>query len=131
MASYRYMSQKIALHPTVEDLRFGVDVAIPCGLIINELVSNAFKHAFPDSRPGTIQLSLRQLPAEKIQLSIHDDGIGLPPTMVTDRQFNLNGASGRSLGLHLVMALAQQIDAHLEVIIKRGTAINIILNSAK
>lgn len=133
LASYRHGDKKIALHQDIEDLHFGVDVAIPSGLIINELVSNALKHAFPNGQRGAIHITLRQLPTGKIQLSVRDNGVGLPPAMINpiSRDINPTATAGHSLGLQLVVALTQQLEARLEVIIDQGTDVRITLNSTK
>jgi two-component sensor histidine kinase len=55
-----------------------IDTAIPCGLILNELISNALKYAFPGGRKGEIRLELRKLEGGEIRLRVSDDGVGLP-----------------------------------------------------
>ncbi|MDP9190090.1 MAG: PAS domain S-box protein [Acidobacteriota bacterium] len=86
----------------------GIDVAVPCGLIINELLSNALKHAFPDERRGTIAVELEDCGDGICQVLVRDDGIGLPP--------NLDPATVTTLGLQLVAGLVQQIDGTLTVV---------------
>jgi len=81
----------------IDDLFLSIDAALPCGLIINELVSNSLKHAFPARESGTIFLSLRQV-GEQVELRYRDDGPGLP------RDLDLSQI--RSLGLKLVYNLA-------------------------
>lgn len=75
-----------------------LDQAIPCGLIVNELVTNAFKHAFPDSRSGTVEVSAERR-GEELAVSVKDDGVGLPPGEVPRGH----------IGLELVHALARQL----------------------
>ncbi|MEP7122909.1 MAG: PAS domain S-box protein [Byssovorax sp.] len=83
----------------------GADLAIPCGLIANELITNAFKHAFPDGH-GTVGVTLSQRDGELV-LRVVDDGVGLP------QGFDL--ASLTSLGLQLVQTLSEQIRGALRV----------------
>ncbi|WP_303561841.1 sensor histidine kinase [Uliginosibacterium sp. 31-12] len=102
LSSYREESAHISLRralpsgPQFLDL----DRAIPCGLIVNELVTNAFKHAFPEGRSGEISLELH-LNAKELELIVTDNGVGFPP------DFDLN--SIQSLGLQLVPLLVEQL----------------------
>lgn len=75
-----------------------VDKAIPCGLIINELLTNAFKHAFPDGRPGQVSVALHRSPEGPLELTVADDGVGMP-----------SGPPVDSLGMHLVETLVAQL----------------------
>ncbi|MBV8518400.1 MAG: PAS domain S-box protein [Acidobacteria bacterium] len=83
------------------------DTAVPCGLIINELLSNALKHAFPGGRAGEIRVELTDGADGWIHVVVRDDGVGLPP------DFDMNKAE--TLGLRLVQGLAQQIDGRVAV----------------
>jgi len=93
-----------------------VDIAVPCGLILNELVSNSLAHAFPDGRKGTITIELERRP-EVDELVVHDDGIGLPA--------DLDVRAGATLGLRLIRTLADQIDAELLVQSDSGTKVSL------
>lgn len=84
-----------------------VNTAIPAGLILNELVSNCIKHAFPNNRVGRIQIELREQPESIVELVVRDDGVGLPEGFAID--------STSSLGLRLVNLLAGQAKASLQV----------------
>ncbi len=84
-----------------------LDQAIPCGLIVNELVSNALKHAFPGGRQGEVRIELEWSGEEDLRLRITDNGIGLPPDFDVIR--------AKSLGLQLVSDLARQLDGSLRV----------------
>lgn len=88
---------------TGDTLALGVDLGVPLGLIVNELVSNSFKHAFPPPREGRIEVSLRSHKEDHIEISIRDDGIGFPT--------GFDWRSTDSLGLHLVQILSKQISA--------------------
>jgi two-component sensor histidine kinase/integral membrane sensor domain MASE1 len=103
----------VTLELDIADVSLAVDRAIPCGLILNELISNALKHAFPEGRPGTVRVELSALEAGRLTLAIEDDGVGIPSDLDVSR-------SGR-LGLQLVRTLAGQLDAELFVQRARGT----------
>jgi len=95
-----------------------VDRAIPCGLILNELMSNALKHAFPDGKRGKLRVVLEQRPEGRALLSVTDDGIGLPEEPEK---------TGRtSLGWRLVRAFAEQLNAELSVSREGGTSVGIV-----
>jgi two-component system, sensor histidine kinase PdtaS len=83
------------------DVHLDIGRAIPCGLIVTELVTNSFKHAFPQDRRGTISVSLQAEPGGGGALVVGDDGIGIPETAV------LGG--GHSLGFRLLPSLAEQL----------------------
>jgi PAS domain S-box-containing protein len=93
----------IAVDVEAEPLEVGLDVAVPLGLLLNELVTNSFKHGFPDERRGRVLVRLARVDGDTVRLTVSDDGVGLPPGM--DR------TSRRSLGLKLVSALTEQLRA--------------------
>ena len=84
-----------------------LEQAIPCGLITNELVSNALKYAFPDMGQGTITLRIQHMEGGAVELEVSDNGVGLPP--------GFDFAKNDSLGVYLVQALTEQIDGELVV----------------
>jgi len=90
-----------------------LDQAIPCGLILNELISNAFKHAFPNGRAGVVRIGLK-LENEQVSISVVDDGVGLPEGFNTKNDGNL--------GLELVRTLVDQLDGKLQVKAGLGVA---------
>ncbi|HVR38029.1 MAG TPA: PAS domain S-box protein [Thermoanaerobaculia bacterium] len=96
-----------------------IDAAVPCGLIVNELLSNALKHAFPNLRKGTITVSTANNADGTRTVAVHDDGVGLPD------QLNVEALS--TLGLQLVRGLVQQIDATIAIERNGGTAFRIVL----
>jgi PAS domain S-box-containing protein len=100
-----------------ELVKLTVDYAIPCGLIANELLSNALKHAFPGGRAGTVTVQLKQLPEGKVQMVISDDGQGLPNEFDTKR--------GNTLGLQLVRTLTEQVGGQIEVLREPSTTFTI------
>lgn len=110
--SYRVARQDIALKVNVEPLSLAVDIAIPCGLIVNELLSNALKHAFPKRQAGEVALELRQNNEQHIVLIIRDNGVGFPE--------DLNFKRTNSLGLQLVNNLVRQLNGTIELTYDNG-----------
>jgi two-component sensor histidine kinase len=106
-----YNAQRIDLSVQVDVGPFDVERAIPCALIVNELVSNAFKHAFPAGRTGEVVVALQSRDDQHV-LTVRDTGVGLPPH--TDPQ------SADSLGLRLVGMLAKQIGGMLHLASEGG-----------
>ena len=103
----------------VEDVSLGLDHALPCGLIINELVSNSLKYAFPEDRKGEISVTLRSITEDKIELIVSDDGIGIPEDL------DFKNTAG-SLGLDLVTILAEhQLGGKIELKRAGGTRFSI------
>jgi PAS domain S-box-containing protein len=114
--SYQIHPGVIRLRIDVADVSPGLDTAIPCGLIINELVSNALKHAFPEDREGEIYVGLH-LEDDQTVLTVSDDGIGLPVA--------LDFLDTESLGLQLVVTLVKQLEGSIELDDGKGTAFKI------
>ena len=115
-----YQSEtQVELVTELEDIQAPLDQAIPCGLILNEWVSNAMKYAFMGREKGTITVALRCMLSEdhpdeeEIQIEVRDDGVGLPDG------FDWGGRD--SLGLYLVQALSEQLDAELSAESDGGT----------
>jgi PAS domain S-box-containing protein len=90
-----------------EKISLDIDSAVPCGLIINELISNAMKHAFGPEESGNIKISFRKQGPRGIHMEVQDNGKGMPPG------FDLETAD--SLGMQLVNALTNQLDGKLQV----------------
>ena len=111
--------ERIRLELAIEDVALGVDRAIPCGLILNELITNALRHAFPGGRSGTIRVELGYVAGGAFRLAVRDDGVGLPP--------GLDVGTAPSLGLQLVSMLAEQLNAGLEVDRDHGTRVGLTL----
>jgi PAS domain S-box-containing protein len=113
--SYGPAGQGVRPVLSVEPETMDLDCAIPCGLIVTELVANAIEHAFPE-RGGSVAVSFRTENGRH-RLSVADDGIGLPPEIDPQRS--------DSLGLKLVAALARQLGGELELAVDRGTEFSI------
>jgi two-component sensor histidine kinase len=107
----------VALDLSIEAVSLAVDKAIPCGLILNELITNALKHAFPNERRGVIDVKLRKVSDRDILLSVADDGIGLPVS------FDME--TSNSLGMQLVATLVEQLEGHLEITRSSGTVFTV------
>jgi two-component sensor histidine kinase len=110
-------TRSINISVEAAEVGLSVDTAIPCGLIINELVTNALKHAFPEAASGSIRITAAQEPPGWLKLMVQDDGIGIPE--------NVNLRRSGSLGLELVNTLVRQLHAKLEVRRDAGTTFNI------
>jgi len=95
----------VAIEIEVEAIDLPVDRAIPCGLIMNELLSNCFKYAFPAGRRGQINVRFARLESGTLSMSCQDDGIGVPESV--------DWRNAKSLGLRIVQILAKQIDGEL------------------
>jgi len=76
--TYRLTSERVELVVEMEPVLTLIDIAVPCGLVVNELLSNALEHAFPDGRPGEIYISLQRVGPGELELFVRDDGMGLP-----------------------------------------------------
>ncbi|HAG81320.1 MAG TPA: hypothetical protein DCL61_09125, partial [Cyanobacteria bacterium UBA12227] len=114
---YAVVAGTIALELNIDKVNLTIDTAIPCGLIISELVSNALKYAFPSGRQGTIQVALRAESGDYYTIVVKDNGIGLPT--------NLNLKTSKSLGLQLVNVLTEQLEGTLELDCSSGTEFTI------
>lgn len=110
-------SERIALEFVFEDIALPVDKAIPCGLILNELLTNVVKHAYPANEHGTVRLALRRLPEKRLQLQVSDRGVGM-----SDPQ--LNGTHD-SIGLLLISTLTEQLQGELRIAVNSGTTVSI------
>jgi len=118
--SYKIDSHAVRLHKDIEDISLDVDTMIPLGLIINELVTNALKYAFPDNVEGMLNISLKKKVDNNYELIIKDTGVGLP------EGFDLKKV--KSLGLKIVNMLSKQIRGTLEVSSRDGAEFRIVFN---
>jgi PAS domain S-box-containing protein len=114
------VGKNVELDLRIDPISVNIDNAIPLGLIINELVSNALKHAFPEGAPGTITLRL-QAEGKNAVLIVADNGIGFPAGLdFTDTQ---------SLGMQLVVTLVEQLEGTVELIRGVGTEFRIVFET--
>jgi PAS domain S-box-containing protein len=131
--SYGANIQRVSLKINIHDIFLGVDVAIPCGLIVNELVSNALKHGFPGDRTGEIWIALfdesalsnsspSTVPLDRADpqmiLTVGDNGVGLPQ--------GLSLGNTQSLGMQLVNTLVKQLKGSMELRAESGTVFRIV-----
>jgi two-component sensor histidine kinase len=117
-SSYDFHSDAIALKVNVDNVFLGVDAAIPCGLIINELVSNSLKYAFPPGKEGEVSIDIYASNKDELTLTVSDNGIGFPK--------NLDFKNTESLGLQIVVALTNQLGGTVELNREIGTKFEII-----
>ncbi len=129
--SYSVNPTDVQLDLKIHAVPLSIDTAIPCGLIINELISNALKYAFPDGRTGRIDVTLKPIDGEdeaggrhsagpaatSVCLTVSDDGIGLPESV--------DPSKSPTLGLMLVTTLTEQLNGTLELERNHGTAFRI------
>jgi PAS domain S-box-containing protein len=116
--SYGRPEGGIDLEFELENLYLNLDTSIPCGLIINEIVSNSLKYAFHGREKGKIKIEFSKLSDGRLKLIVSDDGIGLA------EDFDIENAE--SLGLQLVTTLITQVSGELEIDVSRGTKFNIV-----
>jgi Signal transduction histidine kinase len=100
----------------MEDVKIGLDTAIPCGLIMNELVTNSLKYAFPDDRTGTITIEF-QSEGNYFVLKVSDDGVGVPSDIKLENR--------DTLGFQLVTSLVKQLDGTVQLDGVNGTSFTI------
>lgn len=112
-ATYGNMEDRITPNIQVENILLDMDTAIPIGLILTELLSNALKHAFPPNHNGTLFVRFRSQPKGFLTLTVRDNGIGLPD--------HIDLKESKSLGLQLVTLLSRQLKGKIEIIRKSGT----------
>jgi PAS domain S-box-containing protein len=115
--AYRFSEARVSLKLETEPVRLRIDAAIPCGLIMNELVSNALKHAFPEGCQGAITVTVKEEEPGQVTVIVSDDGVGLPS--------DIDWRTTSSLGLRLVNTLTRQLQGSLAVQTAGGTSFHI------
>jgi two-component sensor histidine kinase/integral membrane sensor domain MASE1 len=98
-------SRDVHVDSAIDEVPVSIDAAVPAGLLLAELVTNAMKHAFPPGRAGTIRVAVGRLPDGRVELTVADDGVGMPA--------GVTPARAQTLGLELVATFAAQLDAEL------------------
>ncbi|OQP68327.1 tetratricopeptide repeat-containing sensor histidine kinase [Niastella populi] len=116
-------SHRINFRLLIDPVKLDVTQAVPTGLIINEAVTNAVKYAFPNERKGQIDISMYKKVKGPIELTIQDDGIGLPP--------DFDWQQTESLGMSLMQGLCRQLDGTFDVLQQNGVTIKISFEPAK
>jgi PAS domain S-box-containing protein len=122
VALYAKEGKEIAASVTATGVTLHISQAIPCGLIINELVSNALKHAFKGMAKGNIGISMLSLDDDNVKLSVKDNGVGIPE--------ELDIYKPNTLGLHLVKALTED-QLKGKIGLKRGNGVEIYIEFSK
>ena len=120
------LSSQVKMVINAQACNLPVDTAIPCGLVLNELVSNVFRHAFPDGRTGELRVSLECAGkgAGKVVLEVADDGVGLPP--------DLDLQHVQTFGLHLIeLMVKKQLHGKLSIESSHGTRVRCEIGVAK
>jgi len=117
LASYNVNPDRVATDLRIDNIHLTLDSAIPCGLLINELVSNSLKHAFPGDRGGHISIELGAIAPGTLRLQVTDDGVGLPE--------GLDLAQTNSLGMCLIDSLTRQLAGTLEVANTPGACLRV------
>jgi len=120
---YRVSSSAIKLVADIKDVPLDINTAIPCGLIINELISNSLKYAFPDGQEGEILIKFYASKDDTFSLIVRDNGIGLSE--------DLDFRDTESLRLQLVTALVEQLEGTIELDRSEGTAFEIVFKKSK
>ena len=120
--SYGLGPDNIKLDIDVGHTLLGMDKAVPCGLIVNELVSNCLKHAFPSGGAGQIRVTFRSVDGQHV-LIVQDDGVGIP------EELDVRGT--KSLGLQLVNALAGQLGGTVDFDHRNGTTVKVTFPASK
>ena len=115
--SLNSQNRRIRINQNIGDILLDINKAIPCGLIINELITNSLKHAFPDEKRGDVDIELNEN-SKKYILKVSDNGIGMPDT------FNIENSD--SLGLQIVASLTKQINGQLKIKNGGGAEFNIV-----
>ncbi|MEG3879419.1 PAS domain S-box protein [Microcoleus sp. herbarium7] len=118
--SYNINDSRILLQVIAEPISLNLETATPCGLIVNELVSNTLKHAFPDGTSGTVSVECYQTGDREIHLFVKDNGIGFPQ--------NLDFRNTSSMGFQVVCTLTEQLEGTLELSRQNGTAFHLKFN---
>ena len=117
------LNKNIVVKQHIEDLNFLIETAIPLSMLINEIVTNCYKHAFINLDSGEILISIQKHTLEKCILSIKDNGIGLPE--------NYNELHTNNIGFDLINGLSEQIDGKVTIHIEKGTEIIIEFKDTK
>lgn len=122
IGSYQSSSNQIEITYNLAPIELNIDQAIPCGLILNELLTNAVKYAFPDYKKGKINISVTEY-NQVVTIVFEDNGIGLPP--------DLNIEETPTLGFQLVVTLIDQLDGQFNVFTDLGTKYLITFEKTK
>ena len=118
LSSFGITSDQVLLNLDLDPVSLNVNYTIPCGLIINELITNSLKYAFTEGRKGRLSIKLKILAGKRIFLTVDDDGPGLPP--------DLNWQNSHSTGMRLIHILSQQLKGEYSLKNNNGTCFELI-----
>jgi two-component sensor histidine kinase len=123
LASYAELKDKIEIKINASGVNFTIETAVPFGLLINELITNSLKHGFPGKRKGRITISLKETTPDYYELKFHDNGVGIPMTLVNGHAANF--------GMYLVETLVTQLEGTIEHVESEGTTYRILFSACK
>lgn len=116
---YGSQEDRVSLSVNADGLRLGIDEAVPCALVINELISNSLKYAFPAGAEGEIRIEAAQIGDDEVELTVSDNGVGIPPDVTFD--------SATTMGMRLVKGLVEnQLGGLVRVDRDNGTRFSIV-----
>jgi two-component sensor histidine kinase/FixJ family two-component response regulator len=110
--------RRVRVEMELEEVLVDINSAVPCGILLNELIANALKHAFPGGRTGVVRIGLRRQPSGVLEIRVADDGVGLPE--------GLDFRGAETMGLQIMNLLVGQLDAVLEIDRTKGTAVTVM-----
>lgn len=117
LSAHGSIGSRVIIDKEIEDVSFGLDTAIPLGFLLTELLSNCFKHAFPEGSEGKINVSLRSVNEHELELMVADNGVGIPESV--------DWRNPRSMGFELIDTFVEQLDGRIEIDRSQGTEVRI------
>ena len=117
VASLSEVGGRVKITNEIQNVNLGIDIAIPLGFILTELISNCLKHAFPEERRGEISVSLQTVGDKEFELKVHDDGAGMAADIDTEHP--------SAMGLDLVRIFVSQLSGTMEILREKGTDVRI------
>lgn len=118
LATFSDQKESVNIKVDAKDIYFTIETAVPFGLLVNELITNSLKHAYPDGKKGKIKMSLVKKENDMFEFNYYDDGVGIPLTVVNGHVV--------SFGMYLIEMLVSQLEGKIELIPSDGT--NYIIN---
>lgn len=120
--SYRSTSKKIELKLNTEDVKLNINQAIPCALMLNEIITNSLKHAFPERDSGLINIAVKEK-SDTIRLTVSDNGVGFDADGIIEKS--------NTLGMTLIKTLAKQLEGEIEIENRNGTIFKVSFKKKK
>lgn len=121
--SYNLEENRVTFDLDIEPVLLNIETAHPCGLIVNELLSNTLKHAFPEGRQGNVKIIMHQQDDDQIMVKVADNGVGFPE--------NLDFRQVDSLGMELVCTLTEQLEGEITLLRDHGTTFELRFSELK